>query len=398
MESFSEKMNEFIKVLKTWKEKSYSVEHTDLKALDDYQKSLYLKVLCTTILYENEASEMQLLYLKRIISGTGIEERAEEYLRKALEITDTELKEFLTLMKGDRSKYYFALDSIILSALGNKGQNNLSYLAELLESIGIEKRDMEYLCRVAKSVVAQSSLFYDDAKAYINENVSSLDIFPYVKNFYSGAVIDTPEKVIYSALNRESSSTILYPTKYERKSVGFQNLDIALIDSWIFNGCDQVHFKGCVITGGKNSLVFRGCREVYFEQCTFQEFRSRTIIESPVVETIIENCFFLNCVFNNPADSNVPFEGGVIYTDRESTNGINTICNTVFQNCGSRNMRHDCYVKGCISNCQCEVSDSKFYNCWSYNNYNNTNDSRGMFNYLKKSNNNQVNGSAPLKY
>lgn len=73
--------------IKDMKAQVYPIVNPELLGLDEYIKSLYIKLLCTIILYENDPLEMQVLYLKRIMQGMDIEDPIEEYMKKALELS-----------------------------------------------------------------------------------------------------------------------------------------------------------------------------------------------------------------------------------------------------------------------------------------------------------------------
>ena len=77
----------------------YAIENPDLVVLDEFNKNLYIKLLCTVVEYENNPSDMQVLYLKRIIKGIGLQEPIENYMRKAMEVSDDDIKEFIDLQR-----------------------------------------------------------------------------------------------------------------------------------------------------------------------------------------------------------------------------------------------------------------------------------------------------------
>ncbi len=43
----------------------YAIKNPDLVILDEYNKDLYLKLLATVVQYDNNPSDMQILYLKK---------------------------------------------------------------------------------------------------------------------------------------------------------------------------------------------------------------------------------------------------------------------------------------------------------------------------------------------
>ncbi len=166
------------------REEKYAIVNPDTSALDEYNKTLYLKMLCSLVQFHNEAAEMQMLFLRRIVNGIGVEEKAEEYMRRALEISDTDIQDFLSFMGKDKAKYYFALEGIILVSLGQGDEESYQYLAEVIELLDICKDDLTYVCLVASAVLQQKSFFYEVAKKWINERVENVDYTPYLKNFY----------------------------------------------------------------------------------------------------------------------------------------------------------------------------------------------------------------------
>lgn len=164
MDDFNKKISGIRKLMKDMKANLYAIENPDLVVLDEFNKNLYIKLLCTVVEYENNPSDMQVLYLKRIIKGIGLQEPVENYMRKALEVSDDDIKEFIDFAKKGCIKFYFALESILLAALGDSNQPNMEYVAEIIELCGATKNDLEYLSLVAKSILQQDSSYYDESK------------------------------------------------------------------------------------------------------------------------------------------------------------------------------------------------------------------------------------------
>ena len=72
MDDFNKKISGIRKLMKDMKANLYAIENPDLVVLDEFNKNLYIKLLCTVVEYENNPSDMQVLYLKRIIKGIGL--------------------------------------------------------------------------------------------------------------------------------------------------------------------------------------------------------------------------------------------------------------------------------------------------------------------------------------
>ena len=72
----------------------YTIRNGRLSDKEEYLKSLYVQMLSTVVQYENDVTEMQLLFLQRIVKGLCCELQTEDYMRKALDISMVEVKEF----------------------------------------------------------------------------------------------------------------------------------------------------------------------------------------------------------------------------------------------------------------------------------------------------------------
>lgn len=369
MEEFNKNIEGIRRMMSELRNEKYAIVNPDLLSLDEYMKTLYLKVLCTVVQLGDEPTEMQVLFLKRIVAGIGVEDPAEEYMRRALEISDTDMQEFLTGMKENRAKYYFALDGLILVSIGTENQECYQYLAEIIELLDICRDDLKYVCLVASSILQQQSSFYDEAKELTNERIREVDYTPYVQNFYAGAIKDSMELVHYSAPDKKYSESITFRTSYAEKRVVFENLDIDINETWKFNNCNEVIFMDCKFAGGDFSIEVNGCKKVIVDRCRFENFNVPVFIQECNIEVTIENCEFEKCIgkFSSRKDSRGIFrlvEAGVIYSPCNDRS-LNIIRKTIFRNCGGQWESND-LLEGAISNCLCKVYECTFYNCHHY--------------------------------
>lgn len=297
MEKFNKRIEGIRTMMSGMKVEMYAIVNPELAVLDEYTKNLYLKVLCTVVQYENEPSEMQTLYLKRLIAGIGTEEPLEEYMRKALEISDVDIKEFISYMKENQVRYYFALESMVLTAMGQQIQDNYEYLAELIELCGITKEDLKYLAFVAESILRQDSGYYDTAKDSINDRTRSLNFYPYISNYYAGALIDNDNEQYYTAPGLGmNTNDIILPAEYTARKVTFRNLVINLGEVCKFEGCETVDFINCKITtDDSKTLYFKAIGNVSFTECEFYDMDNHVACFTAVNNVEIKQCTLRNC-------------------------------------------------------------------------------------------------------
>lgn len=367
-EQKQEALTKLLSALKEIAAEKYALINQNLQSQDEYIRLLYIKLLCTTVQYENVPTESQELYLKRVVGGLEIEGSLEEHMRKSLDISETDLREFLSCMKDSSIRFYFVLDGLILSGMCSVSEENREYLAQLIEVCNVTKKELQQLCMIAKSVIQQDPALFDEAKKSENENIVYLDFTPYVQNYYTGAIIDTDEEKYYSAPEKERAEGITFPERFHAlRKVRFNNLKINLNANIVLESCEEVCFKECDIGGGKFNIKLLSCGNISFENCKFYNFSKKVLIEEHNRSVTIRNCSFTDCIYKYSYRNVLSFqqEGCLIFANDVASNGVNNIINCVFKNCGGRNKEWG-YLSAFISNARSSVSDSTFYSCWHY--------------------------------
>ena len=361
MEQFHKKIDGIRKMLEEMKGHKYAIANPDLVSLDEYVKSLYIQVLCTVVQYENEPVDMQILYLKRIVNGIGVEDPVEEYMRKALEISETDIQEFLSHMKEGKARYYFALDAILLVSMAQTSQPSYEYVAELIELLEIDKQSLSHLAMVAQSVLVQQSADFDCAKEHATEYTAELNFMPYIHNYYVGAIVDTPIEKYYASPDIVLENEIELPTSYEERLVTFENLVITVSQDWHFNGCEKVRFKNCRLVGNKGNLQFDSVGTIELENSSFTEFDNRVARIEGVNSFVVKNCKFVKCGYK----SNQSPYGGVFGINIEGSGYIKKVVleNNELQNCYI-STDYNSYIAGVFVGCtyQSYVEEMKVIN------------------------------------
>ena len=372
MDESNRRISGIRRAMEEMKTEMYAISNPVTAALDEYIKSLYIKMLCTVVQYENDPSEMQLLYLRRLHKGIQIDNSIEDFMRMALDISEVDVQEFIDIMRGDHTRYYFALEGILLVSMGKGEQANYEYLGELIELICISKRELEYLSTVARSILEQDSEYYDKAKSIAPESVEGFEVVPYIANFYAGVIVDTRIEKHFYAPNRDWNYRFAFPCLFHEKKVMFSNLAFEMSNALEFDGCEMIEFQNCVIKGNDYSVYFRGCGDVKFINCRFYDFSSYTIVDDMVERLSLLKCEFENCIFHYKRDTNDWQKiGGVVHATNATNDArvnhryVVEFSGCEFRNCGGKN-KSNYYSSAIICNALCEVRDCKFINCWNY--------------------------------
>lgn len=338
MEAVRGRMGEMNIVMEDIKSEKYALRNPVTACQEEYVKSLYLKMLCTVVQYENTPTEMQMLYLKRILKGIQTGETTEDCMRKALEIESSDMREFINAMQYNKTKCFFALEGLLLAGMGNHSRGNYEYLAELIGLLDISQSKLECLCQVAKSVLQQQTAAFDNAKTLMGRKMKKLDFLPYMREYYVGAVVDLDTRKHYYAPDLEASREMELPSEYRNCDVSFENLAIDMTKGrWLFDHCGEVRFQNCQIEGGKYVIMMSRVKRVVIVNCVFRHFTDRVLEMEQGEELEIVGSEFLSCGCTMEEISSYDVGGGVLYINNSLLNHVDLrsvlLKDNVFRKC-----------------------------------------------------------------
>lgn len=409
MSDYEKRIDKIRKYFEEHKAERYPFENKFLCEKDEYVKSLYFRMLCTLVRYTGEPSEMQVLYIRRLIAGSHAENEFEDYMKMALGLDKGDIDEFVSLFTEDKLRYYFCIDGLILLSVVRSESKKYEFLAELVELLGINREELTYIVSMAKAIITQDSELFDDTKAIAPQTTKQLSVYHYVQPFYSGAIVDTSEKLhIYSCGKAEADLSKYSPIK--AKKVIVENVCILLQEDVCFEDCEEIvflntdvqvndcrlKFKNVVSimfenalfeNGRKYPIMFQYCGNVQMYSCRFRNFISRTIQEKNVECFSVSKSSFDKCEYQYSRDTyDWKALGGVVFSDSPESNGINYFDSCTFVNCGGRNTKRY-YSSDFISNCRSQLTACTFKLCWNYYNENEIDPDtcyRRMFTYDSK--------------
>lgn len=327
MSDFEKRIDKIRKYFDEHKAERYPFENTLLREKDEYVKSLYFRMLCTLVRYTGEPSEMQVLYICRLIAGSDAESEFQDYMKMALDLDTEDIDEFISVFEEDDLKYYFCIDGTILLSVVNGAEKNYELLAELIEMLGIINIELKYLTMVAKAIITQSSKLFDEAKGYVSDTTENLSMFLYVWGFYTGTVIDTPSEIHIYSKDKSCVNMSDYAT-FKVKKVTIENVTIDLQDDVVFENCEEVVIKNCKFLGDKCRCLFFNVGKVVIENCNISNFNNRFMILQDCKELIVSKNHFTNCGYTEESD----VRGGVIYSEGEES-AVIILKNNTLQNC-----------------------------------------------------------------
>ena len=247
MSDYEKNIDKIRKYFEEHKAERYPFENALLSEKDEYVKSLYFRMLCTLTRYTGEPSEMQVLYIRRLIAGSHAENKFEDYMRMALDLDTEDIDEFISVFEEDDLKYYFCIDGAILLSVIEPHDKNYELLAELIELLGITQRELRHLTTVAKAVISQSVELFNEAQKLASETTRNLSLYHYVANFYAGVILSTPKELHIYSCHRTNVDLAQHST-FRSKKVIIENISSALKFNCVFDGCEEVLIRNCKVS------------------------------------------------------------------------------------------------------------------------------------------------------
>lgn len=363
------KIDELCAYLSANKEKVYPIENDMLKSATDFIVNGYLKMLGVILQQPSEITEAQLTIYKRIIAGSESEKSAEDYLRMALEIEIEDFINFTNEIKDLSIKYRFLLDALILTCIRDKDQEQIKLVAEFFEALSIERKELEYMAIMAKAILCLDTSIYVDACEIENVNIPVDVFYGYMRLLSQECIIHNDDMTIFQPSCEEDVTVeklsqicnITTPTiKLCKVKVDLGEYPL------IFTNHKKVIIDGCEFVGGnKHSISFTNCEEVIIINSVFKDFGVRVILTANVNRMCIIQSTYSNCYMKHNDYDRMDWEalGGVIYVQSGMESML--IDNCLFDSCGGKN-KANYYSSAFIVNCNCEVNNTKFIDCWHY--------------------------------
>lgn len=337
MSTFEERIDKVREYFKEHKAERYPFENTALSEKDEYIKSLYFRMLCTLIRYTGEASEMQVLYVKRLIAGCNGESEFQDYMKMALDLDISDVEEFISVFREDGIRYYFCIDGAILLSAAETEEKKYELLAELIETLGITHGELKYLAAVAQSVVLQSSEKFDEAKTFAPDTLCPLSMYHYVQGFYAGAIVDTPNEIHIFSCDRSEVDLSAYGV-LKNKKVIIENISCSFKGDVILEGCAEVLIRNCKFMGSQYNFKFNTIGNVIIENCDVRDFTNRFAYFSNTDNFTVLNSRFFNCGCTGSGN----IYGGVLYNSGNCSKNI-ILENNELLNCYVARTAYHCY-------------------------------------------------------
>ena len=262
---FDEKVQEVQKAFTAERIKRFAIASPELLKQSDYVKSLYIRMLCA-LMRCGSPTEEQILFVQRLTAGAEITDDFTELMRQSMNMDAEGITAFLEALSPNDMKYYFVLDGCITCVLGT-GKDRFAMLAKCAELLGVTDADLQYLARVAKAIVLQSSEAFDEAKKYRMARRENLLFSYHTKWFSSGAIENTERCFHWYSANKKKLDLKKYDLN--ASNIIIENAEIELAQQITLDTHGYVTFYNCSIVQQKyGRITFLSTDEVEFKNCT----------------------------------------------------------------------------------------------------------------------------------
>ena len=349
--------------------KRYPIANSYLENNTDYIKNGYLRMLAVVMGQSGNVTKEQTELFKRIIEGAKVDEKAEDYLRMALEIEVNDFINFADECKDLELKYRFILDAIILTCVKDRTEGQLALISQFCESYGITKEELQYIAMMAKAILNMSSSDYVSAYEVGVSTVAEA-IFRDYMYLISKSCIYHNDHMTILAPNHKEDVTVHILEKIKEIDTPVIRIVGAEISVSGYNfkikDKEKVTLENCTFIGGSNfPIVFENCEDIIIKNCKFSNFQTRTLHINSVSEIKFEKCEFTNCKYIHSLKGDYFQLGGVIYSNDPNNVKKLDIVNSSFNDCGGIN-KISVFKSACISNIRSNVNNCRFINCWHY--------------------------------
>lgn len=326
---FDEKVQKVQKVFTAERIKRFAIASPELLKQSDYVKSLYMRMLCA-LMRCGSPTEEQVLFVQRLTAGAEMTDNFTELMRQSRNMDAESITAFLEALSPNDMKYYFVLDGCITCVLGT-GNDRFAMLVECAEMLRVTEADLQYLARVAKAIVLQSSAAFDEAKKYRTHATKSLNLMQYLGTFYTGSIEDTSELQYIYSFDKSEMNLEKYSDSLKAKNIIIENMTVT-VDSMFSEIYIQDHlsviFRKCLIKGKGTALGCYRIKNLKLEECEVSGFDGVMCKFCDILQLEIESCYIHDC--------RVECALFIEYNGNSRMNTLN-ISNNVLHNCHAEN-------------------------------------------------------------
>lgn len=313
-----------------------------LKQQDDYTKELYCTMLAVIIQCEHTPELEQTIFFKRLIQGVNIDITFEQFMQKALTITEQFPKDFYDQLNGQPVFKNFIIDALVMMNCKEKmNKNQFAFLAELLSVFQISEKSLREWSAFAKNIVTQNKKaifkYVEDYADFENLQLFAYYDIDHNHHYYlkNGDIHQIDEM-----MNSDSEVILLEECRFTEDLL-----------SYVIHSKKLVHFKNCHFEAIPNPLQFLNIHALIFEECEFCDFSDTVMVVKDIESIILKKCVIKNIKYSTSPKA--------IFIGGKSVAEIMIICSQ-FENINYNNDAHNYGVLLRLNYCKLHLVKNNF--------------------------------------
>lgn len=278
--------------------------------LENYQepiKKIYIKLLTWLIEAKPEINSKQQSFLEGLKSYMHHKDIELEHLEEEelLPIDKVEVigEVFLKYFRGDKLKYNFVLDTLLILMSANDTQ--MDFVQLVCENLELKEEEISFLIALATCILEEDTASYMHLIERVPSKIQIKAFRSYIKPFLIGRLIDEEAHLVYYAKTKASFNEIFKGEEmsmprwvFKQDVIIFENWKIDLSShKWVFRNNEKVIFRNCEISGDHEPICFDGTMTIILEDCKFMDFSNRVLVINDCMKLNIKGCQFRECIY-----------------------------------------------------------------------------------------------------
>lgn len=353
--------------MKAQKVKEYALPHYLLRSQEDRVKTSYFLMLGVFLLANDNVNEEQKQHLWGLLSGAEHNKTIQELMSDAENVEIEDYEKFVQTFTDNQLKYRWCFDCMTLSWLGEWSDEQMSFLADLMEELGLCIEDVAYIKKQSRVLLEGNIKRYLEAELLRPESIPENWLQTYVEYSLGGFVLNNAGKLTIRMNQKTAANDNWDSLWYGKDEVELENLLFTGNHMPQFKTNKTVSLKNCEFDGGAFTITFLG-KSITVDQCEFKNFTSCVLdFTEPekvqITNSIFDHCTCIDINCSSPCTM-IRRNGSTLYALKSCV-----IDSCTFDSCEVKIAKPFGDVLGIISNGSWSVKNSKFISCNSYYKY-----------------------------
>ncbi len=276
----------------------YPINNELLANSTEVVKNTYLKLLGVVLWQAEEVNEYQQAMFKGIIAGANVDYEAVDFLRKARQFDENDIKTFVEVCCEKALQFRFVLDSIILSCLSKDYKKQFKLIIEFCKILKVKDNEVEFLSSMAKAIVKLDLLLYANICCEKNKPSTITDkVFYGYYLILQSYVMETENTTVIQGFDFNTEPVEVDKKCKKKGSLALINIDLSplLVKRYMLTDKDCIILSGCEVKNVECPLTIKNTKSILIINSKFINLNHKALVFESVGDVQIKNVEFNNC-------------------------------------------------------------------------------------------------------